>query len=191
MNIKVNHVIDAKGMACPMPIVKTKKGMDQLESGDVMQVEATDQGSIADMQAWSNKNGHQYLGNKQIEGVIHHFIRKASEVEVKQEKIYPHTITNQNLQTKLNANEHMLIVDVREEAEYHFGHIPQAMSIPLGELESRLDECEKDVDLYVICRTGNRSDLAAQLLADKGFTQVRNVLPGMHEWSGLIQKEEV
>ena len=55
-----------------------------------------------------------------------------------------------------------LILDVREAAEYAFGHIPGAKSIPMGELESRLEELNKEQEIYVICRTGKRSDLAAK-----------------------------
>jgi rhodanese-related sulfurtransferase len=54
----------------------------------------------------------------------------------------------------------------------------------LGELENRLDELSKEEDIFVVCRTGNRSDLAAQKLAEKGFTKVINVVPGMSQWSG-------
>jgi rhodanese-related sulfurtransferase len=78
---------------------------------------------------------------------------------------------------------------VREEAEYAFGHIEGAKSIPLGELESRLEELNKEQEIYVVCRTGKRSDMAAQILAKNGFTKVYNVLPGMTEWNGKLTKE--
>ena len=82
-----------------------------------------------------------------------------------------------------------LILDVREEAEYAFGHIEGAKSIPMGELESRLDELDQRSRNLCICRTGKRSDMAAQLLVKNGFTKVYNVLPGMTEWNGKIIKE--
>ncbi len=50
--IKANLLLDAKGLSCPMPIVKTKKAMKDLEAGQVMEVQATDKGSKADIQAW-------------------------------------------------------------------------------------------------------------------------------------------
>ena len=59
----------------------------------------------------------------------------------------------------------------------------------MGELESRLDELDQTQEIYVICRTGKRSDMAAQLLVKNGFTKVYNVLPGMTEWNGKIIKE--
>ncbi len=77
-----------------------------------------------------------------------------------------------------------MVLDVRETAEYEFSHIPNSISIPLGELEKRLYELDKEKETYVICRTGNRSDLAAQKLTKKGFTKVINVVPGMSQWTG-------
>ncbi|WP_249661939.1 rhodanese-like domain-containing protein, partial [Lysinibacillus fusiformis] len=74
-------------------------------------------------------------------------------------------------------------LDVREQAEFAFGHIERAKSIPMGELVTRLTELDKEQEIYVICRTGTRSDIAAQKLASHGFTKVFNVLPGMTSWT--------
>ena len=60
-NIKVDLLVDAKGLSCPMPIVKVKKGMTQLEPGQVVELQATDKGSMADIKAWADSTGHQYL----------------------------------------------------------------------------------------------------------------------------------
>ena len=49
----------------------------------------------------------------------------------------------------------------------------------MGELEARMKELDMDQEIYVICRTGTRSDMAAQTLTKAGFTKVYNVLPGM------------
>ena len=54
----------------------------------------------------------------------------------------------------------------------------------MGELEKRIDELNKEAEIFVVCRTGNRSDLAAQKLTEKGFTKVINVVPGMSQWIG-------
>lgn len=80
------------------------------------------------------------------------------------------------------------MLDVREPAEFAFGHIPSAISIPLGELEERYGELDQMKSIYVICRTGNRSDLACQSLQKHGFSNVRNVIPGMSEWQDVIEK---
>ncbi|MGM0844913.1 MAG: sulfurtransferase TusA family protein [Bacillota bacterium] len=180
-NIKVNEVLDAKGLACPMPIVKTKKAINGLQSGQVLEVEATDKGSKADIKAWAEKAGHQYLGTVEEGDVLKHYLRKASGEE-SMEKNHPHVATNDELNAKLNEN--ITVLDVREEAEFVFNHIPNAVSIPLGELEERMVELNKDDEIFVICRTGSRSDLAAQTLSQNGFTNVINVIPGMSQWIG-------
>lgn len=181
--IKANLVLDAKGLACPMPIVKTKKAMNDLSSGEVLEIQATDKGSTADLKAWAERIGHQYLGTIEDGGVLTHYVRKATEEE-KEDRKYPHIISNEELESKIEANEQITMIDVREEAEYAFNHIPGTICIPLGELEERLTELEKDAEIYVLCRTGNRSDFAAQKLVENGFKHVKNVIPGMCEWRG-------
>ncbi|WP_426452120.1 sulfurtransferase TusA family protein [Paenibacillus sp. S-38] len=183
MNIKANLIVDAKGLACPMPIVRTKKAMNDLEPGRIVEVQSTDQGSTADLKAWAESRGHQYLGTVEDGGLLKHYLRKSAGEE-QQEKKHPHAAENEELLRLLNAGEALTVLDVREEAEFLFGHIPGALSIPLGELESRTGELDREKPLYVICRTGSRSDLAAQQLAEAGFTKVFNVVPGMSRWTG-------
>ncbi|WP_153125241.1 sulfurtransferase TusA family protein [Peribacillus tepidiphilus] len=184
--IRTNLTVDAKGMACPMPIVKTKKAINDLNPGEVLEVLATDKGSKADIQAWSKSSGHQYLGTIEEGGVLKHYIRKASSNEEKEEKKYPHVISNEELIEKLESGESVSVLDVREPAEFAFGHIPNAKSIPFGELEARIAELDQSTPMYVICRTGTRSDMACQVLADHGFQNVVNVVPGMSNWDGPV-----
>ncbi|MGG2027660.1 sulfurtransferase TusA family protein [Gottfriedia sp. S16(2024)] len=183
MNIRVNMLLDAKGLACPMPIVKTKKAMKELEEGLVLEIQATDKGSKADLKAWAESAGHQYLGTIEEGEVLKHYLRKLSSTETIEKK-HPIVVTNEELDKRLKSNENMIILDVRETAEYAFNHIHNAISIPLGELEERLHELKKETEIYVICRTGSRSDLAAQKLTENGFSNVSNVLPGMSQWTG-------
>lgn len=181
--IKVDKVLDAKGLACPMPIVRTKKALGELESGQVLEMQSTDKGSLADVKSWAKTTGHQYLGSNQEDGVFFHYIRKSIPSELKEERKYPHIITNEQLKLLINENPNIKIIDVREPAEFNFSSIPGAISIPFGELEQRLQELKQEDDMYMICRTGNRSDMAAQLLTEHGFTHVKNVIPGMSEWN--------
>ncbi|MGN9864532.1 sulfurtransferase TusA family protein [Bacillus swezeyi] len=190
MNMKPDHVLDAKGLPCPMPIVKTKKAMNELEPGQVIEVQATDKGFLADVQAWAKGSGNQYLGTTEDGEISKHYLRKASNSKIKKEKKFPYTIQNEELQKKVEAGERITVVDVREPAEYRFGHIPGAISIPLGELEKRANELNRDGKVYVVCRTGNRSDLAAKQLTDHGFEDVENVVQGMAEWSGPVEKDQ-
>ena len=61
--IKANEVLDAKGLYMPDADCKNKKGYDILEAGKVLEVQATDKGSKADIKAWAESTGHQYIGN--------------------------------------------------------------------------------------------------------------------------------
>lgn len=187
--IKVNSVLDAKGLACPMPIVRTKKAMNNLEAGEVLEIQATDKGSTADMKAWAESTGQQYLGTVEEGATLKHYLRKSSGEE-NDEKQYANVISNEELLAQLETNENALVLDVRESAEYAFKHIPNAKSLPLGELDERLSELRQDVNIFVICRTGSRSDLAAQKLAAAGFNQVVNVIPGMSEWNGPVEQSD-
>ncbi|HLO11709.1 MAG TPA: rhodanese-like domain-containing protein, partial [Pseudoneobacillus sp.] len=150
------------------------------------EVQATDKGSKADIKAWAQSSGHQYLGTIEEGDVLKHYLRKSSGEE-KVERKHPNVISNEELHNKLAESESIVVLDVRESAEYVFNHIPNAISIPLGEIENRMNELNKEKEIFVVCRTGNRSDFAAQKLVENGFTQVYNVVPGMSEWTGKTE----
>lgn len=188
MSITANEVLDAKGLSCPMPIVKTKKAISNLKAGEVIEVQATDKGSTADIKAWSESTGHQYIGTVEEGDVLKHYIRVASEAEKKEEAKHDNVVDLNDIQKKVEAKDAISILDVREPAEFAFGHIPGAINIPLDQLDSRLEELDKERELYVICRTGSRSDLAAQKLTSQGFNNVINVVPGMTKWVGPLEK---
>lgn len=57
--------LDARGLACPLPIVKTRKALNDMASGQVLKVTATDSGSMADMAAFSEQTGNQLLSSSQ------------------------------------------------------------------------------------------------------------------------------
>ncbi|SET48691.1 Rhodanese-related sulfurtransferase [Oceanobacillus limi] len=189
MDIKADELLDAKGLACPMPIVRTKKAITNLEPGHVIEIQATDKGSTADLKAWAGGTGHQYLGTVEDGDVLKHYLRKASDDETKEETKHEAILNLEELRQKVEGDESIAILDVREPAEFAFGHIPGALNIPLGELEERFNEIAHDKELHVICRTGSRSDLAAQKLAEIGFINVKNVVPGMSNWEGPIEKK--
>src|SRR5699024_762145 len=96
--------------------------------------------------------------------------------------------TNDQFEDKINDNE-SIILDVREPAKYAMQHIQNTTLIPLGELEDRLDEIDKDKTVYVICRTGNRSGFAVNLMVENGYNDVHNVLPGMINWTGPTESK--
>ena len=184
LTVRADATLDCQGLACPMPIIKTKKAIEQLRAGQVVEIQATDKGSLADLQGWTKNTGHHYLGTIHEGNVLKHYVRKAVANEMKEEIKFPQSIENEELQKRLDANEDCIVLDVREPAEFAFNHIPAAVSIPLGELAERMHELNDGQPIYVICRTGNRSDMACRLLAENGFGQVSNVVPGMSGWEG-------
>lgn len=74
---QINVTVDARGLSCPLPVVKTKKAMDSLESGQVLELLATDKGSANDMKAWVAKGGHELLDLRQEDGLFKFYIKKA------------------------------------------------------------------------------------------------------------------
>lgn len=184
-SLQANHTLVCEGLACPLPVVRTKKAIDEMQPGHVLEVRATDKGSVADLKSWAGRTGHEYIGLIETDGVFRHYIRKAEAAEMREERKFPHTVSNEEAQGR-GAN--VLVLDVREPAEYAFGHIPGAISIPLGQLEALCGKLDPEHHYYVVCRAGNRSDMACQLLAEKGFKHVSNVLPGMSQWNGPMEQ---
>lgn len=76
MSIHVDQTLDVKGMSCPMPVVKTKKAIDGLNSGQILQVHATDQGAKSDLAAWARSGGHELLQMTEEDGVLKFWIKK-------------------------------------------------------------------------------------------------------------------
>jgi rhodanese-related sulfurtransferase len=92
-------------------------------------------------------------------------------------------MTVAELQRKLTAREPLQLIDVRSPEEYqHDGHIVGARLIPLPALAQRLEEIGRDTPVALVCRSGNRSQAAAELMARAGFTQLSNVQGGMNAW---------
>jgi tRNA 2-thiouridine synthesizing protein A len=75
MELEPDEVLDCSGLSCPMPILKTKKAIDKLEAGQILKMIATDPGSKPDMDAWTNRTGHELLEYQQ-DGDKHIFFVK-------------------------------------------------------------------------------------------------------------------
>lgn len=67
---------DASGMSCPLPIVKTKKALTDMTSGQVLKVIATDTGAVKDMQAFADQTGNTLLSNEEVGGKFIFFMQK-------------------------------------------------------------------------------------------------------------------
>ncbi|MBI2325504.1 MAG: sulfurtransferase TusA family protein [Chloroflexi bacterium] len=72
----ITRTLDVKGFACPIPIVRTAQAMKQLAPGDVVEVLATDPGSVKDFAAWSKTTGNPILEQTQEGGVLRFLLQK-------------------------------------------------------------------------------------------------------------------
>lgn len=74
--MEVKKVLDATGLACPMPIVRTKKAIEELNSGDILEIHATDKGSKNDLTAWTKSGGHELVKETEEDGVFKFWVKK-------------------------------------------------------------------------------------------------------------------
>jgi len=68
--------LDARGLSCPLPILKTKKSLNELTSGQVLKIVATDPGSVKDMQAFANQTGHVLISSAEADNTFTFLMRK-------------------------------------------------------------------------------------------------------------------
>lgn len=84
---------------------------------------------------------------------------------------------------RMDDGEQLLLLDVRSADEYaHDGHIPGSRLIPLPVLSQRAAELPRDRAIVVVCRSGNRSQVACDVLAKLGFDNLTNLSGGMIAW---------
>jgi adenylyltransferase/sulfurtransferase len=95
-------------------------------------------------------------------------------------------INPRDLDARLKAGDPIHLVDVREPVEQQVSKIAGAELIPLGELSLHLDRFKPDEEIVVFCRTGNRSERAAQVLIGAGFTCVNSLRGGINAWASEI-----
>jgi tRNA 2-thiouridine synthesizing protein A len=74
--IKADKTLDAKGLDCPMPLLKAKKALEAMESGQVLEILGTDEGSKIDLPGWCERVGHAFLGVKEEAGYFKFYIKK-------------------------------------------------------------------------------------------------------------------
>lgn len=66
--------IDTRGTKCPMPVLKTKKALAKMQTGEVLMVLATDPTSVADLAQFASQTGHKILSQDEVNGEWHHYI---------------------------------------------------------------------------------------------------------------------
>ncbi len=78
MNDPVIHQreLDAQGLNCPLPILRTKKALNEMQSGEVLRILATDPGSVRDFLAFARQTGHELLERSDRDGVFTFLLRK-------------------------------------------------------------------------------------------------------------------
>ena len=77
MAVTPNKTLDASCLSCPLPIVKTKKEIDTMTSGQVLEVISTDPGSKNDMTAWCNRTGNKLLDSSEDGGKFKFYVQKS------------------------------------------------------------------------------------------------------------------
>ena len=95
-------------------------------------------------------------------------------------------MTAKEVQQRIENGERLNLIDVREVDEIQAGYIPGITHIPLGLLEFRTHELDKNKPYIMVCRSGGRSGQATQYLESQGF-DVTNMTGGMLSWEGKVE----
>lgn len=74
--MEFNKELDARGLNCPLPILRTKKALAEMASGEVLKVIATDPGSVKDMQAFAKQTGNDLINSAEAGGEYTFFMKK-------------------------------------------------------------------------------------------------------------------
>lgn len=74
-DITPDETLDCRGLSCPMPLLKTKKQVAKMQSGQILEILGTDPGTKNDLPAFAKKSGHEYLGDKDDEGFSRMYIK--------------------------------------------------------------------------------------------------------------------
>lgn len=195
--------VDACGLSCPGPLTALIKSLEALPENKKLKIYATDPGFKASVEAYAKLNDAVtllYLGKEEgklvatlekgpiaIEDIsapikIAKKTRKQMRgpeapalSEMKADELYETLDTDESP---------AIMIDVRTPQEYRGGHIKDTKLMPLGELMHNIDALNeyRDEEIVVICHSGSRSMMAAQLLVRAGFKDVRNLTGGMIIW---------
>ncbi|MHA2358261.1 MAG: sulfurtransferase TusA family protein [Candidatus Heimdallarchaeaceae archaeon] len=75
-DIKISKTLDAKGLSCPLPILKAKKAIMEIPIGEYIEVLSTDPGSVADFDAWTKATGNKLIANSEESGTYRYVIKR-------------------------------------------------------------------------------------------------------------------
>jgi len=108
-----------------------------------------------------------------------------------EEIVQPESISPEEAYKRLESEEDIILLDVRNQGEYEEQHIPGSILIPVNELEKRAEAelTDKDADIIVYCASGKRSTSAANILAGLGYSKVYN-MGGIMDWPYELESGE-
>ncbi len=195
--------VDACGLSCPGPLTALIKSLEALPENKKLKIYATDPGFKASVEAYAKLNDAVtllYLGKE--EGKLVAMLEKGPiTIEDVSAPVKIAKKTRKQLRSpdapalsEMKADELFealdtdespaIMIDVRTPHEYHSGHIKDTKLMPLGELMHNIDALNeyKDEEIVVVCHSGARSMMAAQLMVREGFKDVRNLTGGMIIW---------
>lgn len=194
--------VDACGLSCPGPLNVLIKSLDSLPENKKLKIYATDPGFKSSVEAYSKLDENvKLLGLGKAEGKLVATlekiqptielippVKKKTRKELRPPDAPPISdISVDELYERLvTEDEPPLLIDVRSPQEFYGagGHIKNSRLIPLGELLNNTDIIKdyKNEEIVVICHSGSRSMMAAQILAQTGFKDVRNLEGGIMLW---------
>jgi len=74
--LEVDKTVDARGTACPGPLLEAKKAIATIDSGEIMEILSADEGTKRDIPKWANKKGHDYMGTVEESGYFKIYLKK-------------------------------------------------------------------------------------------------------------------
>ena len=74
-NITADETLDCRGLSCPMPLLKTKKAVKKMKSGQIIEILSTDPGTKNDLPGYAQKEGHEFLGERDDDGFNRFYIK--------------------------------------------------------------------------------------------------------------------
>lgn len=80
------------------------------------------------------------------------------------------------------------VIDVRTPGEFQLGHVPGAVNVPVDQIQAQAASFDKGKTYVVYCATGQRSQIAVDLMKTMGFTSIRHFNAGMQAWTGEVEK---
>ena len=101
----------------------------------------------------------------------------------------PPEISPRELKQKLDENESVFLLDVREPSEYDIVHLEGAQLIPLNTLPHHVDSLPSDQEIVVYCHHGTRSLYATAYLQQNGFRDTKNLAGGIDQWAVEIDPD--